>query len=277
MIQLTVFMSYLPRRFAVISVVKSRGLLDPDQALRAARHRLSNDAEFATAGIVNMSALDLAAGAIRRDETVEIVLLLAFAGGYIDAYTWIIHGVMANAQTANLVLLWVYGTAGEWARALQFVPPMAAFAVGIVIASWLRRATGDRAGAISTLTEILLLVVVGILHNRLPDLAGTLGISFVAAMQTAIFTKVEGVVYSSVMITGNLRQAIEGLFAVASGQLGSLRRPNIFAALCVAFGAGAAVGAYATKGIPDLAIGLPVVALLIVLFQCEQRSVEEGT
>src|SRR5260370_28331419 len=88
-------------------------------------------------------------------------------------------------------------------------------------------------------------------------------------MQTASFTKVEGVAYSSVMITGNLRQAIEGLFAVVSGQFGSLRRPGIFAALCVAFGVGAAVGAYATKGIPDLALGLPVVALLIVLFRSE--------
>ncbi|SIN85050.1 Uncharacterized membrane protein YoaK, UPF0700 family [Bradyrhizobium erythrophlei] len=225
-----------------------------------------------------MSSLDFAASPpIRCDETVQIALLLAFAGGYIDAYTWIIHGVMANAQTANLVLLWVYGTVGEWERALHFVPPIAAFIVGVVIAAWLRRSTGDRASAISTLVEIVLLFVVGILHNRLPDLAGTLGISFVAAMQSTIFTKVEGVAYSSVMITGNLRQAIEGLFAVVSGQLGSFRRPGIFAALCAAFGAGAAVGAYATKSIPDLAFGLPVVALLIVLLRCEIRPTEERT
>jgi uncharacterized membrane protein YoaK (UPF0700 family) len=225
---------------------------------------------------LDMSSLDIAASPpIRRHETVTISLLLAFAGGYLDAYTWIVHGVMANAQTANLVLLWVYGTAGEWARALHFAPPLAAFMVGVVVAAWLRRATGDRASAISTLIEIVMLVAVGILHNRLPDLAGTLGISFVAAMQTAIFAKVEGGAYSSVMITGNLRQAIEGLFAVISGQSGSLRRPGIFAALCVAFGIGAAVGAYATKGIPDLALGLPVVALLIVLFRCEIHPDEE--
>jgi uncharacterized membrane protein YoaK (UPF0700 family) len=223
-----------------------------------------------------MSSLDIAASPpIRRAETVQVSLLLAFAGGCLDAYTWIIHGVMANAQTANLVLLWVYGTVGEWERAFQFIPPIAAFMVGVVIAAWLRRATGDRASAISTLIEILLLIAVGILHNRLPDLAGTLGISFVAAMQTAIFTKVEGVAYSSVMITGNLRQAIEGLFAVFSGQFGSLRRPGIFAALCVAFGIGAAVGAYATNAIPDLALGLPVVALLIVLLRCEVQRHEE--
>jgi len=226
---------------------------------------------------LDMSSLDIAGSPpIRRDETVTISLLLAFAGGYLDAYTWIVHGVMANAQTANLVLLWVYGTAGEWARALHFAPPLAAFMVGVVVAAWLRRATGDRASAISTLIEVLLLVAVGILHNRLPDLAGTLGISFVAAVQTAIFTRVEGVPYSSVMVTGNLRQVIEGLFAVISGQFGSLRHSGIFGALCIAFGMGAAVGAYATKSIPDLALGLPLMALLVVLFRCEIRPNEEA-
>jgi uncharacterized membrane protein YoaK (UPF0700 family) len=139
-----------------------------------------------------MSSLDITGSPpIRRDETVQVALLLAFAGGYLDAYTWIIHGVMANAQTAILVLVRVYGTTGEWARALHFVPPMLAFA------------------------------------------------------------------------------------AVSAGrQPGTLRRPGIFSALRVVFGIGAAVGAYATKGIPDLALGLPVVALLIGLFRCEMRSNE---
>ena len=214
------------------------------------------------------------ASSIRRDEAVPVALLLAFAGGYLDAYTWIIHGVMANAQTANLVLLWVYGSIGDWTKALHFVPPIVAFAVGIVVASWLRRAARERANAISTLMEILLLVVIAVLHNRLPDLAGTLGISFVAAVQSAVFTRVEGVVYSSVMITGNMRQAIEGLFAAASGN-GTLRPPGIFATLCVTFGLGAAVGAFATKQIPNLALGLPVIALVVVLLLCEVSS-EEG-
>jgi uncharacterized membrane protein YoaK (UPF0700 family) len=223
---------------------------------------------------VDMSSLEIAASPrIRGDETAQIALLLALVGGYLDAYTWIIHGVMANAQTANLVLLWVYGTSGHWGEAVRFVPPIFAFAVGVLIAAWLRRAAGDRASAISTLIEIVLLVVVGILHNRLPDLAGTLGISFVAAMQMAIFVEVEGVAYSSVMITGNMRQAIEGLFAVVAGgnQPGSLRRCGIFAGLCAAFGVGAALGALATERIPDLALGIPVIALLIVLLRCEAQ------
>jgi uncharacterized membrane protein YoaK (UPF0700 family) len=237
-------------------------------------------ARLATADVCEMSALDIAANAsLRRDETLEVAMLPAFAGGYLDAYTWIIHGVMANAQTANLVLLWVYGSVGKWAEALHFVPPILAFAAGIVVAAWLRGATGDRASVISTLIEILLLIAIGILHNRLPDLAGTLGISFVAAMQTAIFTKVEGVVYSSVMITGNMRQAIEGAFAAIMGgdRPGSLRRSGMFAALCIMFGVGAAVGAFATKFFPNLALEIPMVALLTVLLRCEVARSEART
>jgi uncharacterized membrane protein YoaK (UPF0700 family) len=81
------------------------------------------------------------------------------------------------------------------------------------------------------------------------------------------------------MITGNMRQAIEGMFIVASGGRppGALRRSGIFTAVCVAFGLGAAVGAFATKGIPALALGIPVIALLIVLLHCEVQRSEEPT
>jgi uncharacterized membrane protein YoaK (UPF0700 family) len=213
---------------------------------------------------------------LRREETVQIALLLAFAGGYLDAYTWIIHGVMANAQTANLVLLWVYGSAGNWEAAFHFVPPLIAFAVGVIAAAWLRRAVGERASVISLLIEILVLVAVAVVHNHLPDVAGTLGISLVAAMQTSIFTKVEGATYSSVMATGNLRQAIEGSFAALYGrsQISALRRPSVFGGLCAAFGAGAAVGAFGTKQVPSLALSIPVLTLLVVLLRCEGQRDE---
>jgi uncharacterized membrane protein YoaK (UPF0700 family) len=92
----------------------------------------------------------------------------------------------------------------------------------------------------------------------------------VAAMQAAIFTRVEGEIYSSVMITGSMRQAIEGIFTVTLGGRppGALRRSGVFMAVCVAFGLGAAVGAFATRTIPHLTLGVPVFALLLVLLRC---------
>jgi uncharacterized membrane protein YoaK (UPF0700 family) len=63
------------------------------------------------------------AGGMRfpREETLSVATLLALAGGYIDAYTWIAHRIFANTQTANMLLLWIHAMAGEWAKALHYV------------------------------------------------------------------------------------------------------------------------------------------------------------
>jgi len=227
-----------------------------------------------------MSTLDTSVTpAVRSDETLKVALLLAFAGGYLDTYTWIMHGILANAQTANLVFLWVHATAARWQQAFHFVPPLFAFFVGVVIAAWLRQVAGNKAGQISLLVEIGMLILVGILHNHMPNVAGTLGISMVAAMQSSIFTRVEGSVYSSVMITGNLRQAIEGAFALTLGsrQAGLLRKSCIFMGVCAAFGTGAAAGAFLTERVPPFTLVVPVAALLLVVLLCKMpRSIEAG-
>jgi uncharacterized membrane protein YoaK (UPF0700 family) len=211
---------------------------------------------------------------VHREETLLVAALLALAGGYLDAYTWIVHGAFANAQTANLVLLWIHAMAGEWVRAFHYVPPLVAFVLGVVTASWLRHFAGASAGRISILVEIGFLFLVGMLHNRFPAVAGTLGISFVAAMQTASFPRVEEWTYSSVMATSNLRKAIEGLFAAIAGRagLGSFRQPRVFAAICAAFGVGAATGAYITEQVPARALAIPVMLLLIALLCCMERG-----
>jgi len=212
------------------------------------------------------------------DEALQIASLLAFIGGYLEAYTWIVHHVFANAQSANLVFLWVYMTSGEWETATRYVPPLLAFAVGVIMACWLRWAAPLRAARISTLAEITFLFIVAILHNRLPEVAGTLGLSLVAAFQTVSFPRVEGMSYNSVMVTSNFRQTIEGLFAAVTGNAGvrPLRRPYVFGAMCIAFGAGAAIGAFATEITRAYSLAVPVTLLLIVLLVCEKEPVRAG-
>lgn len=207
-----------------------------------------------------------------REATLYVASGLAFTGGYIDAYTWIVHRVFANAQTANLIFLWIYVTAGEWLKALHYVPPLLAFMLGVIMASYLRNAAGPQSPRISILCEIVFLFVIAILHNRLTELAGTWGISFVAAMQTASFPRVENWSYSSVMATSNFRQAIEGVFSGLAGgsrEPGRFRQARVFGALCVAFGAGAALGALVTEMARAISLIIPVATLTIVLLLCE--------
>lgn len=198
--------------------------------------------------------------------------LLAFTGGYLDAYTWIFHRAFANAQTANLVFLWVYVTEQEWSKALHYLPPLSAFVFGVIMASYLRKVTPEKAPKISVLTEIVFLFMIAILHNRLPGVAGTLGLSFVAAFQMASFPKVEGWNYSSVMATSNFRYTIEGLFAAFAGssEARPFRRPYVFGAMCVAFGSGAAIGAIMTEVTRAYSLAVPVALLAIVLLLCDR-------
>ena len=207
-----------------------------------------------------------------RDEALHIAGLLAFTGGYLEAYAWIVHRVFANAQSANLVFLWVNAIGGEWEKALHYVPSLLAFSAGVVMACWLRWAAPLRAVRIGIVVEIVFLFVVAILHNRLPDVAGTLGISLVAAFQMVSFPRVEGWTYNSAMVTSNFRQTIEALFAAFAAGSGArvFRRPYVFGAMCIAFGTGAAAGAFATEASRAYSLAVPVMLLIVVAWLCEQ-------
>jgi|RhiMethySRZTD1v2_1073278.scaffolds.fasta_scaffold1888763_2 hypothetical protein len=47
----------------------------------------------------SVSATRAADPPVRREGTLAVALLLGFAGGYLYTYTWITHGILANAQT----------------------------------------------------------------------------------------------------------------------------------------------------------------------------------
>lgn len=225
-----------------------------------------------------MSVQSASEASFPREEALLIACLLAVTGGYLEAYTWIVHRVFANAQTANLIFLWANVINGDWDDAQRFVLPLLAFGAGVILACWLRWAAPERAARTSIIVEIVFLFIVAILHNHVPDRAGTLGISLVAAFQTVSFPRVEGLNYSSVMATNNFRQTIEGLFvALAGGRDPKLfRRPYVFAAMCVAFGGGAVIGAIVTKMTPAYALAVPVTLLAIVLFYCESDRAATG-
>jgi uncharacterized membrane protein YoaK (UPF0700 family) len=210
-----------------------------------------------------------------REESLLVAVLLSVAGGYLDAFTWIVHdGVLANAQTANVVLLGVYAGQGDWAQGLRHVPPIMAFLAGLFVADRLRRRDRLRQrhqiAMMTLVVEIALLGVVLVIHAGLPDVAGILGISFAAALQTASFTRVEGWTYSSVMTTGNLRQAAEALFAALGPgrDRRALRQAHAFALISAGFATGAALGGLVSSRHPNASLALPIALLGFVLLFC---------
>ena len=77
---------------------------------------------------------------LKMYESFFVGAILAVIGGYLDAYTYIARGqVFANAQTGNVVLLGLRAADGEWARALMYLMPIIAFALGIFLSESVRR------------------------------------------------------------------------------------------------------------------------------------------
>ena len=66
---------------------------------------------------------------IKPSESLPVGLLLALAGGILDAYTYLVRGeVFATAETGNLVLLGINLSQGRLNEAAYYLWPILAFA-----------------------------------------------------------------------------------------------------------------------------------------------------
>lgn len=205
------------------------------------------------------------------EERIAIAVVLTLCGGFLDAYTWIVHDkVLANAQTANIVLFGVRAATGDWAAAWRHLPPVMAFVLGAVASLQLALRFGPATPLLSLVIEIVVLTLVLVLHVRIPDVAGTLGIAFSAAVQTTSFARIEGRPFSSVMMTGNLGRLCEALSTmVAGGSSGAeVRKATVYGAMVVTFGVGAGGGAVLTERIGPGSLAIVIVGLAGVLAAC---------
>ena len=80
------------------------------------------------------------------------------------------------------------------------------------------------------------------------------------------------------MVTSNFRQTIEGLLAAIAENADArpLRRPYVFGAICIAFGTGAAIGAFGTEVSRAYSLTVRVTLLVVVAWLCEQDRVERS-
>lgn len=182
-------------------------------------------------------------------ERLPVGILLALAGGFLDAYTYLCWGgVFANAQTGNIVLLAVDAARGETMKAVYYLIPVTAFFLGVLAAEWIRtHCPSDKLMQwenIILLMEILLMLVIGFLPAQTPNAVVVVTISFICSMQVHSFRKIMGAPYATTVCTGNLRSAAEDFFQFCTkknGQAGQrcLRYMLIIACFC----AGAFLGA----------------------------------
>lgn len=209
----------------------------------------------------------------QMSESMRLGALLAVAGGFFDAYTYLCRGgVFANAQTGNIVLLGLELAEREWLRALAYLAPILAFALGVVVAEVVKqRGKARQAGGagmhwrqVIVLAEFVLLAVAAFLPQRM-NMAVNILISFVCAMQVEAFRKVRGSAFATTMCTGNLRSGTEQLVIWRqTGDANAARKARHYYCTILFFILGAALGAVCTDTLGERALLITCVPLLAV-------------
>ena len=73
----------------------------------------------------------------QMSESIKLGVILAIAGGFMDAYSYLARGqVFANAQTGNMLLFGVSLASGQFQHALHYLCPVLAFGLGIFLAEF---------------------------------------------------------------------------------------------------------------------------------------------
>lgn len=198
--------------------------------------------------------------------------LLAAAGGYLDAFTYVGHGhVFANAMTGNVVLLGINCISGNWHPGLRHLPPILAFLVGIFAAKAIHLSAAERRIRFRYLSvlglEIGVLAVLSFLPASIADFWITTSIAFAASVQVETFREVNGRSYSSTFTTGNLRTLSEGVFDWFFRERNAEMAQLIgdFAIICASFLAGATAGGFATPHMRNHALWIDIGLLLVVV------------
>ncbi len=75
----------------------------------------------------------------QMSESIEVGIILALAGGFMDAYSYLCRNhVFANAQTGNILLLGIHLAERNWSDAVRYFFPIVSFILGIALADMVK-------------------------------------------------------------------------------------------------------------------------------------------
>lgn len=221
----------------------------------------------------------------QMSEALLVGALLALAGGFMDAYTYVARGhVFANAQTGNLVLLGIHIADGEWRIAISYLIPILAFAAGVILSEEIRskfHVDGFHWRQITLAIEIIVIAAVAFFPAGSWDLAANILVSFVCSIQVQSFRKIKGSALATTMCTGNLRSGTELLWRYWKNKNQKLLRESgryFFIIFC--FLAGAAFGMILANlfGIRAILVCCGILCIpFFVMFLKEEIEKEERT
>ncbi len=215
----------------------------------------------------------------QMSESVLVGVLLAFSGGYMDAYTYIFRdNVFANAQTGNIILLGINISGMNYSASVRYLFPVLSFITGVFAAQALKLKFGDtrkphwRQTAI--LVEIIIMLTVAFMGTDMNLIANSM-ISLACGIQVQSFRKVHNNSLATTMCIGNLRTATD-LFcsSVFKKDRKLFNKSMFYYGFILVFTMGAVFGKNCTAILGQWAI-LVSALILFIVFLCMFLEEEE--
>lgn len=183
----------------------------------------------------------------QMSESLLLAFFLTLSGGFMDAYSYVLRGgVLANAQTGNILLLGISLSTGQWGQALKYVFPIFAFITGIAVVEAVQNKCKYSAPIhwrqIIVFAEAVILFAVSFLPNEYNLLANSL-ISLACGTQVHSFKRFNGHVMATTMCIGNLRTGTKALCDyIVGGGISELKKAGMFFGIIGTFALGAVLG-----------------------------------
>ena len=211
-------------------------------------------------------------------DNIVIGVCLSLVGGFLDAYSYLLKGkVFANAQTGNLVLLFISVANRELHKSHKYIIPIVTFALGIFISEFLKNKhyVKNYTRMVTVLVfEVLVIAAIGLTGTYFRHDIINFVISFIAALQVANFDKVDGNPIATTMITGNLKSSMINLAKYRTTKdIKYLHSSFKYFLIIASFGIGVSIGFIAIKYYAEKSILLCELFIIIafVMLQREEK------
>lgn len=200
--------------------------------------------------------------------------LLTMTAGGMDAYSYLLHGkVFAGMQTGNLILLGIRLGERQFDLCWRYAISLLAFFAGTLLVRIFQRnklfkTHGTRGRQVILLYQALLLTLVAILGTHISNFGATIVLSIAAAGELQAFHQLDGVPFTPLMMTGNLRTLAETSWdTIVYHEPAAKRRLTTTLLIFISFTIGAAVVAIMIPYLGTASILIPVAILLLAWFR----------
>ncbi|MCI6999345.1 MAG: DUF1275 domain-containing protein [Clostridiales bacterium] len=218
-----------------------------------------------------------------RSKNIDWYRHLSFAavGGFFAAYAILLRmGIMANAQTLNLLELLLSSLRCHWPEVLMHLGALAMYVLGTMSTVILPHLFGWDMRRVCPIIDALCAVLLAFLPAEMPVIPSLYPIFFAMSVQWSSFTGAQDHISSTIFSTNNTKQASLSLARhLCTREQGQIRRMWFYVSTILCFHAGATVAYFSVlllevKG--SLCV-LPLIGWAYYMVVCEDRSQETAS